>query len=299
MTIQQLRYVIAISECGSLNKASEKLYISQPSLSQSLKDLETEIDIQIFNRGARGLSVTSKGEEFLTYARQTVEQFILVEDKFINKKEKKKNFSVSTQHYSFAVKAFINTVKHFDLDDYELSIKETKTFDIINDVKNLRSELGILYQNHFNKTILSKIFKDYDLTFTKLFTCKIFVYIHKENPLASKAKITLDELQNYPCLSFEQSSSFYFSEEVLSTYSYKQLIKVTDRATMLNLMKGLNAYTLCSGIISEDLNGSEYVAIELDSDETMDIGYIQKSNVPISATGTIYIDELNQIYTNS
>ncbi len=300
MTLQQLKYSIYIADNGSFSKASEIAYVSQPSLSQSIKELEQEIGIQIFNRTNRGLTITSKGEEFLSYARQVVEQYGLIEEKYIDKQVEKKRFAVSSQHYSFAVKAFINTVKRLDPDRYELAIKETKTFEVIEDVRHMKSDIGILYLNHFNRTILTKLFKEYNLTFIPLFVCKIYAYMCSDNPLATKEKVTLEELQKYPCLSFEQGlhNSFYFAEEVLSTFEYKQVIKANDRATMLNLMKGLYAFTLCSGIISEDLNGSDYVAVELDCEETMEIGYLRKETISTNEIEELYIEEIMKIYNH-
>lgn len=298
MTLQQLKYVIYIAECGTLGRAAEKMYVSQPSLSTSLKELEQEIGVQIFTRNNRGLVLTTKGSEFLSYARQVVEQYSLIEDKYISKKLHKEKFSVSSQHYSFVIKAFIKMAKKFDMDEYEFAVRETKTHEVIDDIRHMHSELGILFLNEFNTPFLTKIFKDYDLHFTKLFTCNIYVYLHSSNPLATKKQISLDELQEYPCLSFEQGdkNSFFFAEEVLSTYNFKRSIKANDRATMLNLMKGLNAYTLCSGIISQDLNGNGYTAIPLDISEQIDIGYIKKKGVMISELGQAYLKELKEEY---
>lgn len=298
MTLQQLKYMISIAENGTLSKAAEQSFISQPSLSESLKELEKELGIQLFTRTNRGLLITTDGSEFLAYARQVVEQYTLLEGKYIKKQNPKKEFAISTQHYSFAVKAFIQLAKTFALDAYHLAIRETKTHEVIDDVRELRSELGILYLNQFNAKILKRFFSDYKLEFHPLFTCRIYVYLWEGHPLAQQGRITLDQLQTYPCLSFEQGlyNSFYFAEEVLSTIHTKQVIKANDRATMLNLMKGLNAYTLCSGIISQDLNGGEYCAIPLESDETMDIGYIKKEGIPISDLGLIYLEELRKIY---
>lgn len=299
MTLQQLKYIITIANEGSLSKASEKEFISQPSMSTALKDLETEIGITLFNRSNRGLSITTQGEEFVAYARQVVEQFSLIENKYISKQVTKQTFNISTQHYSFAIKAFINMInkQEFDLQKYEFKIQETKTFEVIDDVKNLKSEIGILYLNHFNETILTKFFKDYSVEFVKLSDCNIYVYMYKDNPLATKKKITFDDLEEYPNLAFEQGehSSFYFAEEVFSTYDYKHKIKVNDRATMLNLMRGLNGYTMCSGVISEELNGEDYVAIPLDSEEVMTLGYIKKINVPLSNLATMYISEIRSL----
>ncbi|MFI3116184.1 MAG: LysR family transcriptional regulator [Clostridia bacterium] len=297
MTLQQLKYIIAMADTGSLSKASELVYVSQPSLSSSLKELETEIGVELFVRSSRGLKLTSDGQIFLSYARQVIEQFSLIEENYIEKKVKKQHFGVSTQHYSFAVKAFINMVNTFGMEEYEFAIRETKTFEVIQDVVKFHSEIGILYLNNFNKTILTKIFDDNSLEWNKLFSCNIYVYLWNNHPLSNKEKISIKELDEFPCLVFEQGNqnSFYFSEEVLSTYKFNRLIRATDRATMLNLMKGLNGYTLCSGVISNELNGNEYKAVPLETCETMDIGYIKKNNSKLSELAQHYIEEILKI----
>ena len=294
MTITQLRYVIAISQANSMNEAARHLFISQPSLSASVKDLEEEIGIELFRRTNRGVMVTPEGEEFLGYARQVVEQYQLIETRYFEKKEVKKKFSVSMQHYTFAVNAFVEMVKQFGMDEYEFAIHEEKTYEVIEDVKNFKSEIGILYLNDFNRKVLTKLFQEYGLEFHEILRCGVYVYLWKGHPLAQKEEIALEELEQYPCLSFEQGdyNSFYFAEEVLSTYEYKQLIKANDRATMLNLMVGLNGFTLCSGIICEELNGSEYCAVKLKSEEVMTIGYLSRKGTAISPLGQKYLEEL-------
>ena len=296
MTLTQLRYVITVAEAKSMNEAAKHLFISQPSLSSAIHELEEEIGIEVFRRSNKGAVATPEGEEFIGYARQVVEQYKLLETKYIDKMEAKKKFGVSTQHYTFAVNAFVELVKQFGMDEYEFAIHETKTHEVIDDVKNFRSEIGILYLNDFNHKVLNKLFNEYGLQFQPILDCHIYVYMWKGHPLASKKVIAIEELEDYPCLSFEQGSnnSFYFAEEVLSTYHYKQLIKANDRATLLNLMVGLNGYTLCSGIICEDLNGSDYCAIRLKSDETMTIGYLSRKGVTISSLGQKYIEELSK-----
>lgn len=294
MTLQQLRYIIAIQDAGSYNKAASGLFISQPSLSAAVKDLEKEIGITIFIRNNRGITLTADGSEFLGYARQVMEQYRLLNERFIEKESVHKKFSVSMQHYSFAVKAFVELVRRFGMEEYEFSLYETKTYDVIEHVKNFRSEIGVLYQNEFNKKVISKLLNDKDLVFTPLFTCGVYVYLWKGNPLSQKAKLTMKDLEDYPCIAFEQgeNNSFYLAEEVLSTYAYKRLIRISDRATSLNLMIELNAYTLCSGIICAELNGGDYIAIPLEIDEKMTIGYITHKGVTMSNMGKLYIDEL-------
>lgn len=298
MTLQQIRYAITIANTHSMNEAAKQLFISQPSLSSAIKDLEEEVHIRIFKRNRKGVVVTSEGEEFLSYARQILGQVELLEEKYFNLNIKKK-FGVSTQHYSFAVKAFVEMIKGFDMNEYEFAIRETRTFDILNDVQLGKSEIGILYMNDFNEKILSKLLKDRNLVFQELFRCEAYVYLWKGHPLAEKGKITLEDLQEYPCLSFEQgdNNSFYFAEEILSTYEYKKTIKACDRATLLNLMIGLNGYTLCSGIICEELNGSDYKAVPLLTEEEMRIGYITQKDAVLSHIGEKYLEELQKYIT--
>ena len=295
MTLQQLKYALTIADCGSMNEAAKQLFISQPSLSETMKELETEIGLDIFLRSNRGIVITPEGEEFLGYARQVTEQFGLLQSKYIDKKVKEK-FSVSTQHYTFAVKAFVETVKQIGMEQYEFAVHETTTISVIENVKNFKSEIGVLYENDFNEKVLNKMFKENGLEFVELFSCDTFVYLWSGHPLAKQDVITMEELDEYPCLSFDQgkNNSLYLAEEMKSTYEYRRLIKANDRATLLNLMIGLNAYTLCSGIICEDLNGNDYKAVPLKETEKMGIGYIKRKGAKVSHIGELYIEELKK-----
>ena len=224
-----------------------------------------------------------------------LEQYQLLENRYLTTESKKK-FSVSMLHYSFAVKAFVELVKQVGMEEYEFAIHETKTSQVIENVKNMKSELGILYLSDFNQAVLSKLFKENGLVFEELFICDTYVYLWKGHPLATRPKISIEELEDYPCIAFEQgkNNSFHFAEEMKSTFEYKKLIKIDDRATVLNLMVGLNAYTLCSGIICEELNGSDYVAIPLKESEKMRIGYIKHKGAKLSPIGEIYLNELKK-----
>lgn len=300
MTLNQLLYMVKIADTKSMNKAAKELYVSQPALSGAIHDLEDEVGTELFIRSNRGIVVTTEGETFLSYARQMVELHGMIEERFIEKKEDKKTFSVSMQHYSFAVEAFIQLGNRFSMSEYELAVHETKTAEVIENVRNHRSELGILYMNEFNQKALNKIFVENNLEFTSLFKCGISVYLAASHPLSKCSEIEFSELNGYPCLSFEQGekNSFYFAEEVLSTLEYRQIIKADDRATMLNLMSGMNGYTLCSGIICGDLNGGNYVSIPLKTDDTMTIGYIKRKNMPLSVLGKEYIEIIKDFGEN-
>lgn len=295
MTLAQLKYIIVVAGENSLNDAAKKLYISQPSLSSAIKSLEKEIGFEVFLRSKHGITVTTKGAEFIGYARSVVEQYELLDARFISQTKVKKKFSVSMQHYTFAVNAFVELVKQYGMDEYEFEVHETKTYEVIENVKNQKSEMGILYVNQYNESVLMKLFAEYGLVFCPILTCDVFAYMWKGHPLAKKETVSLEELDQYPCFGFDQGehNSFYFAEEVLSTYPYKQFIRANDRATLLNLMVGLNGFTLCSGIICEELNGNDYCAVRLETKETMTIGYISRKDAPISTIGQQYLEKLS------
>lgn len=295
MTLQQLKYALTIADCGSMNEAAKQLFISQPSLSETMKELEAETGIDIFLRSNRGISLTPEGEEFLGYARQVTEQFGLLQSRYIEKKKKEK-FSVSAQHYTFAVKAFVETVKKLGMESYEYAVYETTTYDIIANVRSFKSEIGVLYLNDFNEKVMMKMITENGLEFKELFSCNTFVYLWAGHPLSKNETISMEELDDYPCLSFDQGKyhSLFLAEEMKSDYEYKRLIKANDRATLLNLMVGLNAYTLCSGIICKELNGGDYMAVPLRETERMRIGYVVRKGQKVSKIGKLYIEELKK-----
>ena len=301
MTLQQIKYALAIADIGSMNKAAEQLFISQPSLSSSIKELEKEIGINIFLRTGKGVTPTSEGEDFLIYARQVYQQYDILLQKYSEHKGLKRKFGVSSQHYSFAVKAFVETVKKYDTLNFEFAMRETRTADVITDVGSLRSEIGILYMDNFNRKVIEKMLADNDVDFIPLINCRAYVYMWKEHPLAKESSVSLEQLKDYPCLSFEQGEhgSGFLAEEILSDKSYPRIIRSTDRATQLTLMVGLNGYTLCSGIICEELNGSDYVAVPFREDEdnrnsVMEIGYIKKKHSMLSDIAQTYISEMKK-----
>jgi DNA-binding transcriptional LysR family regulator len=297
MTLQQIKYVVKIVECASISKAAKRLFISQPSLSNAVKELENELGIEIFSRSSRGISLSPEGAEFLSYARQVLEQAELLEQRYKQKKPLRQLCSVSTQHYAFAVNAFVNLIKSSNADEYEFTLRETRTHDIIEDVKNLRSEIGILYISDFNQKVMARLFRENHLAFNPLFEAKPHIFVSASNPLASKEFATLEDLEDYPCLSFEQGehNSFYFSEEILSTVYHKKSIHVSDRATLFNLLIGLNGYTICTGVLSRDLNGDNIVSVPLKCNEKILVGWIVNKKALLSKQAQNYIDELKKL----
>jgi DNA-binding transcriptional LysR family regulator len=301
MTLQQLKYILTIVRSGSISEAAKQLYISQPSLSSAVKEIEQEFGIDIFYRSAKGIALTNEGAEFLSYARQVVEQAELLEQRYSDKKPAKKLCSISTQHYAFAVQAFVLLLKELDENEYECTLRETRTYEIIEDVHNLRSEIGILYMNGFNEKVIAKILKDKELTFRPLFKAEPHVFISAGHPLASRSIIDIEDLDEFPCLAFEQGeyNSFYYAEEILSTRTYRKRISVSDRATLFNLLIGLNGYTISSGVINPDLNGEQIKAVRLRTDESMLIGYIVNAKANLSRLAANYIGKLTSVISDA
>ena len=294
MRIQQLHYIIKIVETGSMNEAAKQLFITQPSLSNAVRDLEREMGIDIFIRNPKGITLTKDGVEFLSYARQVVEQTALLEERYKSKNNSRELFSVSAQHYAFVVNAFVSLLKGTDMSQYELFLRETRTYEIIDDVKNFRSEIGVLFLNSYNRDVLTKMFDDNHLTYTSLFRTHPHIFVSKKNPLANREIVTLEDLEDFPYLSYDQGihNSFYFSEEIMSQVPHKKSIVVSDRATLFNLLIGLDGYTIATGILNSNLNGDDIVSIPLDVEDMIDIVYIRHEKANLSKMGERFIDYL-------
>ena len=296
MTLQQLRYIIAIAEACSITSAADKLLVSQPSLSKVVNQIEEERGITIFNRNNRGVYLSEEGLSFLSYSRQVVEQADLLENKYKNKEKQRRVFSITSHHYAFVVNAFVALVKEYGENKYEFSLRETLTNNIIEDVRTSRSEIGVLFLSDFNRKVILKMLEDADLKFTKLFAVKPHIFVSRKNPLAKEKTVELSDLKNFPRLLYDQGikNSFYFAEEPQPIIDSNKNIIVTDRATIFNLMIGLNGYTIASGVLSSDLNGTEIVAIPLKTDEIMEIGYIKNIDRPLSKICISYINHLKK-----
>ena len=297
MTLQQLKYVIEVADKGSITEAAQSLFISQPSLSAAIRELETETATKLFLRNSRGILITPEGAEFLGYARQVVQQAALIEDKYIARQAVRQRFSVSTQHYSFTSSAFVELVRAQGGEAYEFILREGKTYDTINDVKTLRSEMGVIYMCSFNEAVISKMLREANLVFSELFSARPHIFIGRNNPLAGKSSVTLEDLEPLPCLTYEQGdqNAFYFSEEILSTLNHDKSIKVTDKGTIINLMIGTDGYTISSGICPSYLSGEDIISIPLEVDEIIRIGVITHKDYRPTALGAEYLELLHRI----
>lgn len=296
MKLQQLRYVVKVAECGSITEASRRLFVSQPSITASIRDLENEMGVHIFERTNKGVIVSEEGETFLGYARQVLDQADLLEGKYKGTSEQVPHFSVSCQHYSFAVNAFVDVIREFDAARYDFTLREEQTHEIIEDVAHMKSELGILYLSEHNREVIERMLAANELVFEGLFCATPHVFVCADHPLADHASVTPEDLEDYPFLSYEQGSynSFYYSEELTSTFERRKNIRVRDRATLFNLAMGLNGYTVCSGVISHELNGPGIISIPLDVDEYMEIGIITRKNTTLTRYGQAYIEAIRQ-----
>ena len=298
MTLQQLKYAIAVADTGNITEASRRVFISQPSLTAAIRELEEEMGITIFSRSNKGVTVTNEGDDFLSYARQVLEQAALLEDRFKGNSKGNTIFSVSCQHYSFAVNAFVDVIRKFGGNEYDFTLRETQTHEIIEDVAHLKSEIGVLYMSSRNKNVITKLIKKNNLQFEPLFTTPLHIFISTKNPLAKKKKIKLSDLVPYPYLTYEQGdfNSFYYAEEPLTQIDFdcSKNIKVRDRATLFNLLIGLNGYTICSGIISHELNGPEIIARPLALSDSMTVGLLTRNGMVLSRYAEAYIEAVKK-----
>lgn len=294
MNITQLKYVLTIADSSSMREASTKLYVSQPALSASVRELEEELGILIFERTNKGIKLTDDGREFLTYAKKAVGQYEILEDRYATGGDKEK-FSVSTQHYNFAIKAFTNLIKKFNPNKYIFSIHETKTKDVLDDVGTLKSEVGIISFSGSNESIIKKIFRDYQLDFVPLMQRATYVYVWKNHKLARKKEISIEEMKDYPCVSFDQSNdgNFYLTEEAMADYSFDKMIKSDDRATTMEIIAELGGYSIGSGMLSkEDSILKGLAAIKMKEEDPLTIGYITRKGSALSPYGREYVNEL-------
>ena len=299
MTILQLKYVLAIASSSSMREAASKLFVSQPALSATIHELEEELGIRIFDRTNKGISLTEQGREVLVYAKQAVSQYELIEDRYIEKDKDRKHFSVSMQHYVFAVHAFVETVKDFGTDRYIYSVHETRTDEVLTNVRDLHSEIGVLAYTKNTETILKKLFREYGLVFHPLMVKDTYAYVWEDHPLAGKEELSLDELREYPCVSFDQTSdnAFYLSEEALGDYEFDKLIRSNDRATSAEIMAKLNGYSIGTGMMTESVTLNDgVVTIKLKEEDPLTIGYIVRQDHNLSDIGKRYVKELEKYW---
>jgi len=295
MNVNQLKYVLTIANSSSMREAATKLYVSQPALSNSIMELENELGILIFERSNKGIVLTDEGNEFLTYAKKVIGQYEILEGRYLSKEKEKERFSVSTQHYNFAIGSFSSVIKKFLPEKFTFSIHETKTREVLENVRDLKSEVGVVSYSEGNENVLKKLLKEYQLEFVPLMRKETYAYVWKGHPFADRKEISLEELRDYPCIVFDQTddSNFYLTEEAMADYDFSKLIKSDDRATTMELIASLQGYSIGSGMLAEDdaiLKGM--VSIKLKEEDPLTIGYITRKGSRLSAYGKAYVEEL-------
>ena len=295
MNIDQIKYVLTAAGSASMREAATKLYISQPAISGSIMELENELGIRIFERSNKGIVLTEAGAEFISYAKKVLNQYEILEERYLSADREKERFSVSTQHYNFAIRSFSNVVNRFKPDNYVFSIHETKTREVLENVRDFKSEVGVVSYSESSEKVIKKLLKEYKLEFVPLMKKDTYVYVWKGHPFESRTEISLEEMHDYPCVVFDQTddSNFYLTEEALADYDFTKLIKSDDRATTMELLADLNGYSVGSGMLSEDdavLQG--LVAIKLKEEDPLTIGYITGKNRTLSVYGKAYVEEL-------
>lgn len=298
MTIQQIKYILGVAKYGSLNKAAENLYVSQPSLTSSIRDVEAELGFKIFSRSSKGVTVNEHGENFIRDARIVYEEFNNLLTRYCQ--NEKKSFSVAALYYSFARKAFVEIVKKFSEENYDFSFREKVAESVIEDVAGGKSDLGIIYLSDTNRNIILKNLEDNNLMFNHLTECNAFAYIYKNHPLAKKEELSLEELSKFQFVTFDTDDlKSFFSEETIERYKLKNPIMVSDRATELNLIKNLNGFTFLSGVAGEDIN-DDFITIPLKTSDdeksgSFELGYITQKNKQMNRISLVYIDEICKI----
>jgi len=295
MYISQIKYVLELARSSSMREAATNLFVSQPALSASIKDLEDELGIRIFTRSNKGISLTDEGREFVTYAKKLINQYEILEMRYLSKDSDKEKFSVSSQHYNFSIKAFAEVIRRFDPQKYVFSFHETKTKDVLEDLRSLKSEVGIISFSGANEGVIKKLIKEYGLEFTPLLRRETYIYVWKDHELAGRKEISIKELDAYPCIAFDQSdnSNFYLTEEAMADYDFKKMVKSEDRATSMELIAELHGFAIGSGMLSDDkaiLKG--LVAIKLKEEDPLTIGFIVRHNSQHSGFGKAYVEEL-------
>jgi len=295
MTLQQLKYAVTVAECVTISAAAEKLFISQPSLTTAIRELESEMGVTIFSRTNRGVIVSREGEEFLGYARQILSQAQLLQERFSGREQGEKRFAVSSQHFNFTVLAFSRLVQNFRGPRYSFHFRETTTYEVLEDVSQLRSEVGILALNEDNERFLRRMFGKLGLEFTELKRVQAELFVSAERPLAGRRFVTVEDVSPYPCITFEQgehNGQFFFEGlSAVAAQSHKTIC-VRERATEYQLLRALNGFSPDVGVSA--MYREEFVSLPLEPKQFHTIGYILRRDVTPSPMTLEYIQALRE-----
>ena len=277
MTLQQLKYVSMVEKCGSFSRAAQKLYVSQPSISNLVNALEEELGITIFTRSSTGIAITNEGRELLKLSNRLLRDADYISEYFHSDTEgPKPTFFVSSQHYDFVVGAFEEFVDGLDAERYTLGLNQTQTAAVIEDVRKQYSDLGVIFLSDVNRRHMMKVLEDNNLEFHAVTQAAPHAFLSVTHPLAKRESVTPEELMDYPCIVYEQNadSPGFFSEEMMLPNFYpRKVVYISDLYVSTALMRSCNAYDIGTGVISPRL-AREVACVPIDTDDRVDIGWI-------------------------
>lgn len=293
MTIQQCKYVLEIARTGSFSEAAKQLFIAQSSLSAGIKSLERELNICIFQRSSNGVYLTDEGSEFVRYAADIVSASELAVGRY-KSPQKTETLFIATQHYDFIADVFGNFVKDVDLDRYRFSIKEIETYNVIREVENSYSDIGIIAIKDGDYDIMKRYLNKRNITFVSMLEAAPHVFVRRAHPLASMDRLSVADLKDFPYVSYEQGgqTASFFTEELNDARAMDKHIEISDRATLMNLLLMTDAYTVGTGIMPSALNKGDIVSIPFDSKEHYIIGYLLNSARKVSPMTERFIAHL-------
>ena len=296
MTIQQCKYVLEILKKGSFNEAAKTLYIAQSSLSAAVKSLESELNIKIFERSNNGVCLTSDGAEFVRYASQIIEQNDFILAKYKSEQRYQKLY-IATQHYDFVADIFGKMLNTVTDDSYKISLIETKTYNVINDVENGYCDIGIIAIKNTDFDIMKRILINKKLNFTPLFKTSPHVFVRKKHPVCNQNILTYTQLMQYPFVSYEQGNHnvSFFTEEIMESIDVKKHIEISDRASLMNVLMTTDSYTIGTGIMPSALNEGKIISIPLESSSYYNIGYIFHTDRKCSDLTAHFINMLEEL----
>lgn len=296
MNIQQLRYVVAIANSGTFREAAEKMYVSQPSLSISVRDLEKELGFKIFRRTSSGTFLTRRGMEFYEKAQELVKGFDVFQNQYANPEEEKDEFSIASQHYDFLPPTITAFSQQYP--DYKnFRIFESTTVQILDEVAQGHSEIGIIYLNNQNQKGIMQRIEKLGLEVIELIPFQTHIYLREGHPLAKKKELVMEDLADLPTVRFTQEKDeyLYYSENFVDTSASSQMFNVTDRATLNGILERTNAYATGSGFLDSDsVNG--ITVIPLNDNLNNRMVYVKREEVDLSQAGTLFVEVMQDYF---
>ena len=299
MTIQQCKYVIEIAKSGSFNEAGKQLFVAQSALSSSIKQLEKELGIKIFERSKNGVRLSMEGAEFVRYAEQLVDRSDFIQNRYGGFADYKK-LHIATQHYDFVAEAFCKFLTSTKEKKYDFSIRELKTYQVIYEIEKAFCDVGILAIKDNDFDVMTRYLDNKGIVFNEFLQSPPHVYVRKEHALAKRKQISYDDLIDYPYLSYEQGArnSSFFTEELVDGFKANKRVTISDRATLMNVLLTTDSYTVGTGIMPSALNGGKIVGIKIASQSFYRIGYVLRKGESVNELTTAFIRELEEIFKN-